>query len=65
MFLLFHWLSEASTDSGSNLCCCGGFQQSAASFPRLPIAPMFDINQVLSAINQTIPPAAAAAASTG
>jgi len=64
MFLLFHWLSEASTDSDSNRCC-GGFQQSAASFPRLPIAPMFDINQVLSAINQTIPPAAAAAASTG
>ena len=35
-------------------------QPSAAAVPRLPLAPMFDINQVLSAINQTVPSAAAA-----
>jgi len=28
------------------------------AIPRLPIAPIFDINQVLSAINQTVLPAA-------
>jgi len=37
----------------------------AAGLPRLPIAPMFDINQMLSAINQTVPPAPATAAETG
>jgi len=31
------------------------------AIPRLPIAPIFDINQVLSAINQTVLPAAAPA----
>jgi len=37
----------------------------AAALPRLPITPMFDISQMLSAINKTVPPAPAAAAETG